>query len=142
MRRFWSSRGLAVVLAALFLGSWAIQAWAGWREFEAEQETLGTSAEVFGASGYIWMFLQSTMENWQSEFLQLLAFVVLTSFLIFKGSPESRDGQDEMMATLKRIERRLDTLETHNGMPSPRANGRVTQLGGGTASPSSQIKLE
>jgi hypothetical protein len=48
---------------------------------------------VFGQTGYVWYFGEATFENWQSEFLQLLAFVVFTSFLIFKGSPESRDGQ-------------------------------------------------
>ena len=37
---------------------------------------------VFGGDGYIWEFLAATFENWQSEFLQLLAMVVLTSFLI------------------------------------------------------------
>jgi hypothetical protein len=63
---------------------------------------LGTS----GTSGR-----RRSFENWQSEFLQLLAFVVFTSFLIFKGSPESRDGQDEMVAALERIERRLAEIE-------------------------------
>jgi hypothetical protein len=37
--------------------------------------------------------------------------VVLTSFLIFKGSPESRDGQDEVMDSLRRIELRLEQIE-------------------------------
>jgi len=49
-----------------------------------------------------------TDENWQSEFLQVLAFVTLTSFLIFKGSPESRDSDGEIQAKLDRIEQRLD----------------------------------
>jgi hypothetical protein len=57
------------------------------------------------------------MENWQSEFLQLLTFVVVTTFLIHKGSHESKDTDDEMMAMLKRIEARLKALETET---SPR----------------------
>jgi hypothetical protein len=36
--------------------------------------------------------------------------VVLTSFLIFKGSPESKGGDDEMKQTLARLERRLEEL--------------------------------
>jgi hypothetical protein len=120
VKEFWRSRNLGVVLLVLFLVSWAVQAWAGWREFQAEQATLGESAAVFGSSGYIWTFLAATMENWQSEFLQLLAFVVLTSFLIFKGSPESRDGQDEMMAAIDRIEQRVDELSRPG-----RSNGPV-----------------
>jgi hypothetical protein len=49
------------------------------------------------------------MENRQPEFLQLLTFVILTGFLIWRGSPESRDGQDEMMEAIRRIEARLDS---------------------------------
>jgi hypothetical protein len=36
-------------------------------------------------------FLEVTMENWESEFLQLFTFVVLTSFLFQRGSAESKD---------------------------------------------------
>jgi SNF2 family DNA or RNA helicase len=55
--------------------------------------------------------LTSTLENWQSEFLQLLTFVVLTSFLIHRNSPESKDSDEEMQRSLNRIERRLKSLE-------------------------------
>jgi hypothetical protein len=110
MSRFWRERNLAVVLTVLFLTAWAAQAWVGWHEFEAEQLAHGETASVLGQSGYIWDFLHATMENWQSEFLQLLTFVVLTACLIYKGSPESRDSDDEMKAALERIEARLDAL--------------------------------
>jgi hypothetical protein len=39
-------------------------------------------------------------ENWQSEFLQLLTFVVLTTFLIHRNSHESRDSDDEMQKVI------------------------------------------
>jgi hypothetical protein len=41
-------------------------------------------------------FLQSTFENWESEFLQMALFVWLTIFLYQKGSSESKkfDGSD------------------------------------------------
>jgi hypothetical protein len=102
--------GLAWVLLALFLGSWVIQTWMGWEQFVAEQNAHGQSAKVFGQDGYVWNWGEATFENWQSEFLQLLTFVVLTKFLIFKGSAESRDSDDETKETLARIERRLDAL--------------------------------
>jgi hypothetical protein len=50
--------------------------------------------------GYIWPWAQATFENWQSEFLQLFAFVALTTFLIHKGSPESKDSDEQMQASL------------------------------------------
>jgi hypothetical protein len=110
MKRPLGKYGLAWVLLALFLSSWVLQTWTGWREFKSEQLEHGQTAQVFGDSGYVWNWSRATFENWQSEFLQVLAFVTLTSFLIFKGSPESRDGDDEMQAKLDRIERQLGEL--------------------------------
>ena len=110
MKRPLGKHGLAWVLLVLFLGSWALQTWTGWREFQTEQQAQGQTAQVFGDSGYVWNWSRATFENWQSEFLQVLAFVTLTSFLIFKGSPESRDGDDQMQAKLDRIERQLGEL--------------------------------
>lgn len=52
---------------------------------------------------------QSTLENWQSEFLQLFSFVVLSALLIHRGSAESKDSADRMEAALKRIEEKLGT---------------------------------
>jgi hypothetical protein len=62
-------------------------------------------------------FGQSTFENWQSEFLQVLTFVVMTTYLIFRGSHESRDNDDDVAQQLHRIERRLDEL--HEKQPTP-----------------------
>jgi hypothetical protein len=36
-------------------------------------------------------FIESVFENWESEFLQMAAFVLLTAFLYQRGSPESRE---------------------------------------------------
>jgi hypothetical protein len=101
---------LGWVLLALFVLFWVGQTLVGWQEFLAEQSEHGQVAQVFGDSGYVWNWARTTLENWQSEMLQLFAMVVLTSFLIFKGSPESKDGDDEMKETLARLERRLEEL--------------------------------
>lgn len=42
-------------------------------------------------SGHFW---QATGENWESEFLQMGLYVVLTIFLYQKGSAESKDPDD------------------------------------------------
>ncbi len=112
--------GLGWVLLALFLSTWALQTWTGWREFESEQAQHQQAAEVFGDDGYVWAWAQATFENWQSEFLQLLAMAVFTSFLIYKGSAESRDSDDEMQEQLDRIERRLANLPSE---PAPKSDG-------------------
>lgn len=111
MKRFWKNYSLSIVLAALFLTSWTLQTWAGWRRFAAQQVEHGQEAHVFGSAGYIWEWASATMENWQSEFLQLLTFVVLTAYLIHRGSHESRDSDDEMKAILLRVDARVARLE-------------------------------
>jgi hypothetical protein len=110
MRRLWRDYGLGWVLLALFLTSWVLQTWTGWREFQSDQATHGESAVVFGKDGYIWSWSEATFENWQSEFLQLFAMVTLTSFLLFRGSPESKDSDEEMKQALERIEARLTEI--------------------------------
>lgn len=102
--------GLSIVLAVLFLTSWILQTYTGWKDCEGEQKTHGQSAALFGDGGYIWHWGAQTMENWQSEFLQLLTFVALTSVLVHKGSHESKDTDDEVNERLTRIERKLDDL--------------------------------
>ena len=107
LKRLWQNYNLSIVLATLFLISWALQTWAGWVRFVANQEDHEQVAEIFGRSGYLFEWLSATMENWQSEFLQLLTVVVLTASLIHRGSHESRDSDDEMKAAIRRIEDRL-----------------------------------
>ena len=110
MRRPLGKYGLAWVLLTHFLVSWVVQTWTGWLEFQAEQKEHQQAAEVFGPEGYAWNWARATFENWQSEFLHLLTMVTLSSLLIFKGSAESRDGDDEMKEQLERIERSLEDL--------------------------------
>src|SRR5688500_7785487 len=71
--------GLSIVLAILFLTALTLQTWMGWREFVSESTQHGEVPQWFGDNGYIWSWGLSTFENWQSEFLQLLTFVVLTA---------------------------------------------------------------
>lgn len=110
-KRIWRDYSLSVVLFVLFLSSWAIQTWTGWEEFVAEEINMGHDPAVFGFGGYVWTWAQATFENWQSEFLQLLMMAILTSFLIHKGSAESRDSQDEMMERIITIQANLEAVQ-------------------------------
>ena len=111
MRKFLRDYSLSLALAALFIGSWILQTIGGWFEFASEQQSHGQVAQAFGPDGYIWRWTEATFENWQSEFLQLFTFVVLTTFLIHRNSHESRDSNDEMHAAINRIEKKLGQLE-------------------------------
>jgi hypothetical protein len=107
-RKLWKNFGLSLAFCAFFLVSWIAQAVAEWGVYAQDQREHGETTNV---ADYLVQFGQSTLENWQSEFLQLFSFVVLSAVLIHKGSAESKDGDDEMRASLKRIERRLDELD-------------------------------
>jgi hypothetical protein len=97
--------GLSIALFILFLGSWVGHGLAQWDEYVQAQEEHQQPVEV---SGYVSEFMQATLENWQSEFLQLFSFVVLAALYIHRGSAESKDGEEEIQAALKRIEKKLD----------------------------------
>ena len=70
LRRLWRDYNLSIVLLAAFIVSWVLQGWAGWRKFSAEQLQHQQAPSVFGDDGYVWEFLATTFENWQSEFMQ------------------------------------------------------------------------
>jgi hypothetical protein len=106
-RSVWREFGLSFALLALFLLSWAGHAVTQWQVFTDEQRAHGGTAEL---GDFLGEFGQATMENWQSEFLQLFAFVTLAALYIHKGSAESKDGEERMEASLRRIEEHLGTL--------------------------------
>jgi hypothetical protein len=107
VRNIWANFGLSLAFCGFFLLTWIAQAFAEWHVYAEEQRAHGAPTVV---SDYIVEFGQSTLENWQSEFLQLFSFVVFSAVLIHKGSAESKDGTEEIQAAVKRIEKRLDEL--------------------------------
>jgi hypothetical protein len=111
MNRVWRDYGLSITLIGLFLTSWTLQTWMGWTQFVSEQQQHGQAAQAFGPDGYFWRWGQSTFENWQSEFLQVFVFVVLTTFLVHRRSHESPDTDYDTEAALRRIEAKVDGLE-------------------------------
>jgi hypothetical protein len=111
MKQMWRDYGLSITLIGLFLISWTLQTWMGWTEFVSEQQQQGLVAQAFGPDGYFWRWGQATFENWQSEFLQVFIFVVLTTFLIHRRSHESPDTDHDTEAALRRIEAKVDGLQ-------------------------------
>lgn len=97
--RVWQDFGLSIALAVLFLTSWFGHALSQWQEFTDEQAAHGQGDEI---SDFLAAFSSTTLENWQSEFLQLFSFVVLAAMLIHRGSAESRDSDDRIEQALSR----------------------------------------
>jgi hypothetical protein len=97
MPRFIRENGLTIAMFALFAGSLVGQLATGYMEKNEDRVEHGAAPESlpsYVASGH---FVEAVFENWESEFLQMGAFVVLTAFLRQKGSPESKplDGEDD-----------------------------------------------
>jgi hypothetical protein len=87
--------GLSIVLLGAFLGLLIAQAYTGRYTYNQEQREHGGSTVSFRQYLGTGHFVEATAENWESEFLQMAAFVWLTVFLIQKGSPEARSGDEE-----------------------------------------------
>jgi hypothetical protein len=95
---FFKRNGLSIVLIALMIVFWAAQFYTGWKEHNEERGGKGlspVSAAAYASSGH---FLQATFENWESEFLQMALYVLLTVSLRQKGSSESKqmEGEEEV----------------------------------------------
>jgi hypothetical protein len=95
MRQFLRDNGLSVTLFLLFLVSLVGQALTGWRA-QAEElrlhELPATGFLTYLTSGH---FISAVFENWESEFLQMAVYVVLTIFLFQKGASESKKPDDD-----------------------------------------------
>ena len=117
--RLWKNFGLSLAFCFLFFGSWIAHGIAEWQVFTDDQAAHNEPVEI---GDFIAVFAQSTMENWQSEFLQLFSFTVMAALLIHKGSAESRDSDDLIQSALKRIEDQLGTEPTLRSDPLRRDN--------------------
>lgn len=96
----WKRYGYGWVTLGFFLvslvGHWLF----GWFAYVDEQQQHGAPI-VF--TGYLIQMSRDTLENWQSEFLQLLWQIGGLAFLLYVGSPQSKEGDD-------RIEAKLDAI--------------------------------
>ena len=93
-REFVRQQSLSIAFGILFLAALAGQAIAGHRAHNAEQIVHGEKTID------LWRYLsssdfgQAVMENWQSEYLQFVLFMLLTVWFVQHGSPESKPADD------------------------------------------------
>jgi hypothetical protein len=94
----WRNNNLSIVLSILFVCSLAGHAVSGWMAHNSEQRQHGQPEIPISAFLTSSEFGETTFENWESEFLQMAFYVILTVFLYQRGSAESKkhDGSDEV----------------------------------------------
>src|SRR5687767_7986624 len=104
-RSLWKAYGYAWVTLGFFIISFIGHWLFGWFDYVSEQQA---HAQPIQVSEYLVQMSRETLENWQSEFLQLLWQVGGLAILLYVGSPQSKEGDDRMEAKLDEILRRLD----------------------------------
>ena len=90
MRAFLRNNGLSVVVFGLFLLFLIGQTLTGFHENNNDLQEHGKppiAMSEYLTSGH---FIEATAENWESEFLQMAAYVVFTAILFQRGSAESK----------------------------------------------------
>ena len=103
---FQRAYSFALITGILFLFSWAGQF--VFQAIEVSNEAT-THGQEFQWSEFLPQFFSSTLENWQSEFLQLIWQAAGLSFLYFWGSSQSKESE-------QRVEAKLDALLAERGI--------------------------
>jgi hypothetical protein len=119
MHRVFRENGLSIVLVTMFLLCLIGQSMAGQRDYNSEQREHGEAEVSYGAYLGTAHFWEALAENWESEFLQIFAYVLLTAFLYQKGSAESK----------KLDEPELVDRDPGAGRPKPNAPWPVRRKG-------------
>jgi hypothetical protein len=89
------NNGLSITWVALSVIFLAAQALVGHRVYNSEQQAHGDQPVAFSAYLGTGHFGEAVFENWESEFLQMGMFVILTAFLFQKGAAESKDPEKD-----------------------------------------------
>ena len=95
MRRFLRDQGLAIAMFGIFVVTLIGLVLTGWSNHNEDQEEHGEAAVTLAAYVGTPDFGEAVFENWESEFLQMGAYVLLTAFLFSRGSSESKDPDAE-----------------------------------------------
>jgi hypothetical protein len=95
LRGFVYENGLTLAFLLLLLGALVGQSFAGTAEFNARQLTSGGAQTSW--FGYVRSsaFAVDVAENWQSEYLQFALYIVATTWLVQRGSSESKKMGEE-----------------------------------------------
>src|SRR5215203_3417274 len=95
----------------LVTGLFFILSWAGQFIFQmiSERNEAEQHGQAFTWSDFFPQFFSSTLENWQSEFLQLVWQAAGLALFYFWGSSQSRESDD-------RLEAKIDRLLTEQGI--------------------------
>jgi len=94
------NNALSIVLFGLFAVFLVGQSLTGWRTYNSDQLEHGAQTVDYGSYLTTGHFVEATFENWESEFLQMGAYVVLTVWCRrVRRSPSRRQATRTWMPT-------------------------------------------
>jgi hypothetical protein len=104
LRRLWQQHGLSLTLFGLFTLCLVGQSVMGYWHYTSDQQMHRQSPIGYLAYLRTGHFLEALAENWESEFLQMAAYILLTVFLRQRGAPESKkvDAEEPVDADPRR----------------------------------------
>jgi hypothetical protein len=126
MRRVLREQSLTLFFGAIFIAALIGQAIAGHVSYNQEQIAHGEAA--ISLSRYVTSsdFWNAVMENWQSEYLQFMLFMLATVWLLQRGSPESKELDKEGRES--KAEQKLEYAADEESPPWARAGGMRTAI--------------
>lgn len=90
MKRFLKNNGLATAMFAIFAAAIIGMSFAGWSSENEDRVEHKQPVQSYGEYITSGSYIEAVFENWESEFLQMWALVILTVFLYQKGSTDSK----------------------------------------------------
>jgi hypothetical protein len=94
-RRGIRDHGLSIFFGVIFLLALGGQSLTGHADYNNQRRTQGREAVSYAHYVTSSDFAVDVAENWQSEYLQFLLYIVATTWLVQRGSPESKEPGDE-----------------------------------------------
>ncbi len=114
MKRIWRDYSLGIVYLGIWLLSLALHVHGEWWASQYPHDAVPWGIEWWV---HFW-------ENIQSEYHQVGAFVLLSKYLIFRGSGQSKDGDDRMEAKIDTLLGRVDEMQRRQQHLPPLDDGK------------------
>lgn len=131
MAKYWREHGLTLVTFGLFILFWIGMGLVGFADYAQQQLDHGLAPVAFWAyftTGHFW---EATFENWESEYLQMGLFVLLTAYLVQKGSAESKSEEEHTKEQEEETDEQQGKISNESAGPTPwpiRRGGWIERL--------------
>lgn len=93
--RWFGDNALSVAMFSAFIVFLVLQSLFGWQVRNDELAEYGRAADSYWNYLTTGHFAEAVFENWESEFLQMGAYVLLTAYLVQRGSAESKKPEEK-----------------------------------------------